>query len=65
MGNQIVAPRQWTKQTDTTAESPAVTELREMNARLARIERLFDDFARVFLNARFTGQGTDRWARRR
>ncbi|HZO57056.1 MAG TPA: hypothetical protein VFB63_30380 [Bryobacteraceae bacterium] len=31
---------------------------------LERLVKLFDEFAGALLNARFTGKGSDRWARR-
>ncbi len=41
-------------------------QLARIAAALERLERRFDEFARVFLEARFPfGQPTDRWARRR
>ena len=41
------------------------TALLRIEASLKRIEKLFDEFAGVLLNARFPyGKPTDRWARR-
>jgi hypothetical protein len=31
---------------------------------LEKIARILDDFAHVYLNARFSGKGSDRWSRR-
>lgn len=42
-----------------------LAEVQEMRREMAALRRLFDEFAGVFLNARFPfGKPTDRWARR-
>jgi hypothetical protein len=45
--------------------TPEDQQLARIEASLKRLERLFDEFAGVFLNAKFPyGKPTDRWARR-
>lgn len=44
---------------------PTAAQLRKIAASLERLERRFDEFARVYLNARFPyGKPEDRWRRR-
>lgn len=43
----------------------ALQELRAIREILAALFQLVDEFAGVYLNARFCGRGTDRWSRRR
>ena len=50
---------------DTSRRDQALDELRAIRAELRAMRELFDEFARVYLNARFCGQGADRWSRRR
>ena len=40
-------------------------DLRRIAAALEHIAKLLDEFAGVFINARFQGRGSDRWAKRR
>ena len=56
-------PGQFGPRPTDTADALEVQQaiLRELVA----IRKLFDEFAAVFLNARFYGTGTDRWSRRR
>jgi hypothetical protein len=47
-------------------DDKALEEMRAIRVELAALRRLFDEFAGVFLNAKFPyGKGTDRWARPR
>ena len=48
------------------ARAQALAELRAIREELVALRKLFDEFAGVFLNARFPyGKPTDRWERPR
>lgn len=51
--------------TATPSARDVLDELRATRRELAALRRLFDEFAGVYINARFPyGKPTDRWARR-
>jgi len=45
--------------------SPTLEALKAIHRELVALRKVLDEFANVFLNARFYGTGTDRWSRRR
>lgn len=53
------------RQRPPAESSILLDELRALRAEICSLRRVFDDFARVYLNARFPyGKPTDRWGRR-
>ena len=66
MDMAIVTQNRWQAEEHNRKDDAALlAELRAMRTELTTLRRLFDEFAGVFLNAKFPyGQATDRWARR-
>jgi hypothetical protein len=61
---QSVARREWPGTNEPDFEADNNAQLRRIATSLEKLAKVLDEFAGVFVNARFSGNGNDRWRRR-